>query len=136
MKKEIVKDIIFLQQKALPATKEDKGIAEDLRDTLIAHADTCVGLAANMIGFAKAIIAFRDKKEIVVMYNPEILSASSPYEAEEGCLSLTGTRKTTRYEVIEVKYRDSAFRPKKKKYKAFTAQIIQHEMDHLAGKLI
>ncbi len=136
MKKEIVKDIIFLMQKAAPATKEDFPIAEDLRDTLIAHADTCVGMAANMIGCAKAIIAFRDKKEITVMYNPELLSAAAPYEAEEGCLSLTGTRKTTRYDRIEVKYRDAAFRVKKKKYQGFTAQIIQHEMDHLQGKLI
>ncbi len=136
MKKEIVKDIIFLQQKAQPATKDDRAIADDLADTLRAHADTCVGMAANMIGCAKAIIAFRDRQEIVVMYNPEILSAASPYEAEEGCLSLTGTRKTTRYELIEVKYRDAAFRVKKKKYKGFAAQIIQHEVDHLGGKLI
>ena len=136
MKKEIVKDIIFLQQKAAKAVKEDKPVAEDLADTLLAHADTCVGMAANMIGCAKAIIAFRQGKDIVIMYNPEILSAEKPYETEEGCLSLTGRRKTTRYEMIEVKYRDNTFRPKKKKFKGFTAQIIQHEMDHLEGKLI
>ena len=136
MKKEIVKDIIFLQQKAEKAVKEDKSVAEDLADTLHAHADTCVGMAANMIGCAKAIIAFRQGKDIVIMYNPEILSAEKPYETEEGCLSLTGQRKTTRYEMIEVKYRDNTFRPKKKKFKGFTAQIIQHEMDHLEGTLI
>lgn len=87
MKRDIVKDIIFLQQKAAPATFGDKAIAEDLKDTLAAHRDTCAGLAANMIGFAKAIIAFRQGKDIVIMYNPERLSAARPYEAEEGCLS-------------------------------------------------
>lgn len=136
MKRDIVKDIIFLQQKAAPAAREDKAIGEDLKDTLSAHSDTCAGLAANMIGFAKAIIAFRQGKDIVVMYNPELLSARRPYEAEEGCLSLSGTRKTTRYEEIEVKYRDSLFRVKKKKFKGFVAEVIQHEMDHLEGKLI
>lgn len=126
MKRDIVKDIIFLQQKAAPATFEDKAIAEDLKDTL----------AANMIGFAKAIIAFRQGKDIVIMYNPERLSAARPYEAEEGCLSLSGERKTTRYEEIEIKYRDQLFRMKKKRFKGFVAEVIQHEMDHLEGKLI
>lgn len=136
MKRDIVKDIIFLQQKAAPAAREDKAIAEDLKDTLAAHRDTCAGLAANMIGFAKAIIAFRQGKDIVIMYNPERLSAAHPYEAEEGCLSLSGERKTTRYEEIEIKYRDELFRVKKKKFKGFVAEVIQHEMDHLEGKLI
>lgn len=136
MKRDIVKDIIFLQQKAAPATFEDKAIAEDLKDTLAAHRDTCAGLAANMIGFAKAIIAFRQGKDIVIMYNPERLSSARPYEAEEGCLSLSGERKTTRYEEIEIKYRDQLFRMKKKRFKGFVAEVIQHEMDHLEGKLI
>ena len=118
------------------ATFEDKAIAEDLKDTLAAHRDTCAGLAANMIGFAKAIIAFRQGKDIVIMYNPERLSAARPYEAEEGCLSLSGERKTTRYEEIEIKYRDQLFRMKKKRFKGFVAEVIQHEMDHLEGKLI
>ena len=104
MKRDIVKDIIFLQQKAAPATFEDKAIAEDLKDTLAAHRDTCAGLR--------------------------------PYEAEEGCLSLSGERKTTRYEEIEIKYRDQLFRMKKKRFKGFVAEVIQHEMDHLEGKLI
>ena len=136
MIRDIVKDIIFLQQKAAPAEKSDKAIAQDLKDTLAAHADSCVGLAANMIGFAKAIIVFKQGKDAVIMYNPEILSAAGPYETEEGCLSLSGKRPCTRYETIEVKYRDETFRPKKKKYKGFTAEIIQHEMDHLKGTLI
>ena len=136
MIREIVKDIIFLQQKATAAEKSDKAIANDLKDTLAAHADSCVGLAANMIGFAKAIIVFKHGKDTVVMYNPEILSATNPYETEEGCLSLSGKRPCTRYETIEVKYRDETFRPKKKKFKGFPAEIIQHEMDHLKGTLI
>ncbi len=136
MIREIVKDIIFLQQKAAPAEKTDKAIAQDLKDTLAAHADHCVGMAANMIGFAKAIIVFKQGKESVIMYNPEILSAAGPYETEEGCLSLSGKRPCTRYETIEVKYRDETFHPKKKKFKAFTAEIIQHEIDHLNGTLI
>ena len=89
-----------------------------------------------MIGFAKAIIAFRQGKDIFIMYNPERLSAARPYEAEEGCLSLSGQRKTTRYEEIEIKYRDQLFRMKKKRFKGFVAEVIQHEMDHLEGKLI
>ena len=132
----IVKDIIFLQQKAAAAEKADKSIADDLKDTLEAHSDTCVGLAANMIGFAKAIIAIRNGHATLVMYNPVLLSSSGSYEMEEGCLSLTGKRPCMRYEVIEVKYRDEAFRPEKKKFKGFTAEIIQHEMDHLQGILI
>lgn len=136
MIRDIVKDIIFLQQKATPAEKADRPIAEDLKDTLEAHSDTCVGLAANMIGVAKAIIAIRNGKDILIMYNPQLLSTASPYETEEGCLSLSGKRPCTRYEIIEVKYRDEQFRPKKKKFKAFTAEIIQHEMDHLQGILI
>lgn len=136
MIRDIVKDIIFLQQKAAPAEKSDKAIAEDLKETLEAHSDTCVGLAANMIGFAKAIIAIRNGNATVVMYNPILLSSEKSYETEEGCLSLTGKRPCVRYEIIEVKYRDEAFRPKKKKFKGFTAEIIQHEMDHLQGILI
>lgn len=136
MIREIVKDIIFLQQKAQVAEKTDHSIATDLKDTLIAHADSCVGLAANMIGFTKAIIVFKDGKDAVIMYNPKILSAVNPYHTEEGCLSLPGKRPCLRYEHIEVKYRDETFHVKKKKFNRFTAEIIQHEIDHLKGILI
>lgn len=132
----ICKDVIFLARKSEPATPEDILIGQDLLDTLNAHRDGCVGMAANMIGKAKRIIVFLDGDIPTVMYNPEIVKASEPYEAEEGCLSLNGTRKTTRYQKIKVRYQNAAFQTRLKSYTGWTAQIIQHEIDHCNGILI
>ena len=132
----ICKDVIFLARKSEPATPEDILIGQDLLDTLNAHRDGCVGMAANMIGRAKRIIVFLDGDAATVMYNPEIVKASEPYEAEEGCLSLNGTRKTTRYQKIKVRYQNAAFQTRLKSYTGWTAQIIQHEIDHCNGILI
>ena len=132
----ICKDVIFLARKSEPATPEDILIGQDLLDTLNAHRDGCVGMAANMIGRAKRIIVFLDGDTPTVMYNPEIVKASEPYEAEEGCLSLNGTRKTTRYQKIKVRYQNAAFQTRLKSYTGWTAQIIQHEIDHCHGILI
>ena len=132
----ICKDVIFLARKSEPATPEDILIGQDLLDTLNAHRDGCVGMAANMIGKAKRIIVFLDGDTPTVMYNPEIVKASEPYEAEEGCLSLNGTRKTTRYQKIKVRYQNAAFQTRLKSYTGWTAQIIQHEIDHCSGILI
>ena len=132
----ICKDVIFLARKSEPATLEDILIGQDLLDTLNAHRDGCVGMAANMIGKAKRIIVFLDGDTPTVMYNPEIVKASEPYEAEEGCLSLNGTRKTTRYQKIKVRYQNAAFQTRLKSYTGWTAQIIQHEIDHCNGILI
>ena len=132
----ICKDVIFLARKSEPATPEDILIGQDLLDTLNAHRDGCVGMAANMIGKAKRIIVFLDGDTPTVMYNPEIVKASEPYEAEEGCLSLNGTRKTTRYQKIKVRYQNAAFQTRLKSYTGWTAQIIQHEIDHCNGVLI
>ena len=132
----ICRDIIFLARKSEPATPEDLPIGQDLLDTLEAHRDGCVGMAANMIGRAKRIIVFLDGGAPTLMYNPEILKASEPYEAEEGCLSLDGTRKTTRYQKIKVRYQNEAFQTRLKSYTGWTAQIIQHEIDHCNGILI
>lgn len=132
----ICKDVIFLARKSEPATPEDILIGQDLLDTLNAHRDGCVGMAANMIGRAKRIIVFLDGDTPTVMYNPEIVKASEPYEAEEGCLSLNGTRKTTRYWKIKVRYQNAAFQTRLKSYTGWTAQIIQHEIDHCNGILI
>ena len=137
MVKELVHDPMLLGIKSKPATKEDADIARDLLDTLTAHRETCVGMAANMIGKTVRIIAFGDGGRYTVMYNPEIISKSAPYETEEGCLSLLGApRKTTRYKTIKVKYQDGSFQWKTKTYSGFTAQIIQHEVDHCNGVLI
>ena len=132
----ICKDVIFLARKSEPATPEDILIGQDLLDTLNDHRDGCVGMAANMIGKAKRIIVFLDGDTPTVMYNPEIVKASEPYEAEEGCLSLNGTRKTTRYQKIKVRYQNAAFQTRLKSYTGWTAQIIQHEIDHCNGILI
>ena len=132
----IMKDPIFLSQKSAPATVMDLSVAQDLRDTLEAHRDGCVGMAANMIGVARRIIIFDDNGTAAVMFNPEIVRCSGAYEAEEGCLSLTGTRKTKRYRTIRVQYRNEQFQPRLKTYTGFTAQIIQHEIDHCNGVLI
>ena len=132
----ICKDVIFLARKSEPATPEDILIGQDLLDTLNAHRDGCVGMAANMIGKAKRIIVFLDGDTPTVMYNPEIVKGSEPYEAEEGCLSLNGTRKTTRYQKIKVRYQNAAFQTRLKSYTGWTAQIIQHEIDHCNGILV
>ena len=131
-----MKDPIFLAQKSEPAAAEDLGVARDLLDTLTAHKDGCVGMAANMIGAAKRIIVFDNEGEYMTMFNPEIVKASGPYEAEEGCLSLTGTRKARRFRTIKVQYQNERFETRLKSYTGFTAQIIQHEIDHCNGVLI
>ena len=137
MVRELMHDPFFLGIKSKPATKDDSLIAFDLLDTLNAHRETCVGMAANMIGKTVRIIAFIDGVKPTVMYNPEIVSKAAPYETEKGCLSLLGSpRKTTRYKTIKVKYQDDQFQWKNKSYSGFTAQIIQHEIDHCNGVLI
>lgn len=136
MVKEIIHDVFFLGQKSDPATKDDIQVAYDLMDTLKANRQRCVGMAANMIGVKKNIIIVNVGMIDIIMFNPVIVSNKKPYEAEESCLSLTGTRKTTRYEEIEVTYEDMSFAKKKQKFSGWTAQIIQHECDHLAGVVI
>ena len=136
MIKPIMKDPIFLSQKSAPATILDLSVAQDLRDTLEAHRDGCVGMAANMIGVAKRIIIFDNNGSATVLFNPEIVKCSGAYEAEEGCLSLTGTRKAKRFRSIKVQYQNERFETRLKTYTGFTAQIIQHEIDHLNGVLI
>ena len=136
MIKPIVKDPIFLAQKSMDATIADTSVAQDLRDTLAAHADGCVGMAANMIGIAKRIIIFNDNGSPTVMFNPEIIKRSEPYTAEEGCLSLTGTRPAKRYRNIKVQYQNEQFQTRLKTYTGWTAQIIQHEIDHCNGVLL
>ncbi|MCD8338462.1 MAG: peptide deformylase [Lachnospiraceae bacterium] len=132
----IMKDVIFLSQKAEPATLEDKQIAVDLLDTLKAHEGECVGMAANMIGVNKAIIAVNIGFTNLIMYNPEIIKKAQPFRTEEGCLSLIGVRKCTRYKEIEVRYQDINFKQQCQKFSGWTAQIIQHEVDHLQGQII
>lgn len=136
MVKQVVKDILFLGQKSEPATKDDMNIIDDLTDTLRANLDNCVGMAANMIGVKKRIIVFCAGEIIVPMVNPVIKKKSGSYEAEECCLSLTGFRKTTRYESIEVEYLDKNFKKQKGTFTGFVAQIIQHEIDHCNGIII
>ena len=132
----IMKDPIFLAQKSAPATKEDLQVAQDLLDTLTAHKDGCVGMAANMIGVSKRIIAFDNEGKYMVMFNPEIVKRTEPYEAEEGCLSLPGTRKAKRYRSIKMQYQNEQFQTRLKTFTGWTAQIIQHEIDHCNGVLI
>ena len=132
----IVHDPLFLAQKSVPATPADAGIARDLLETLTAHADGCVGMAANMIGVAKRIIAVETEDGYLVLFNPVILKKSGPYEAEEGCLSLEGVRKTKRYKSIKVQYQTADDKPRIKTFTGWTAQIIQHEIDHCDGVLI
>lgn len=131
-----MKDPIFLAQKSEPATKVDLQAAQDLLDTLISHKDGCVGMAANMIGVKKRIIIFDNDGTYMTMFNPEIIKFSDPFEAEEGCLSLEGTRKTKRYRSIKVQYQNEAFQTRLKTFTDFSAQIIQHEIDHCNGVLI
>ncbi len=132
----ICKDAMLLSRKNVATTLEDAAVIRDLKDTLSAHLDSCVGMAANMIGVNKRIIVVVVGPMILVMANPEIVSKTSPYDTEEGCLSLSGTRKTTRYQSIEVKWLDEAFKPRKQTFTGWTAQIIQHEVDHCEGILI
>ena len=136
MVKEIVKDVMFLSQKAKKATEKDKYIANDLLDTLKANRDRCVGLAANMIGYNKAIICVSGGLYDFVMINPVITSRSGDYETEEGCLSLIGERRCKRYKEIEVDYLDINFNKQHGKYTEFVAEIIQHEIDHTNGIII
>ncbi|MEA4947802.1 MAG: peptide deformylase [Oscillospiraceae bacterium] len=133
---EIMRDIIFLSQPSAPATLEDIGAADDLLETLIAHRDGCVGMAANMIGIARRIIAVDNDGQYLVLFNPEILKKSGPYEAEEGCLSLDGTRKIKRWQSVKVRYQNREFQTRIKTFTGFPAQIIQHELDHCDGILI
>ena len=137
MVKELIHDPILLARKSTVAAREDLQTAEDLLDTLKAHRETCVGMAANMIGVHKCIIAFVDGKNYTVMFNPRIVKCSDAYETEEGCLSLLGgPRKTIRYQKIKVEYENESFQKRLKTYEGWTAQIIQHEIDHCNGILI
>lgn len=136
MIREIVKDEIFLRQKSVDATKDDANVIDDLVDTLRAKLDECVGLAGNMIGVKKRILVFCIGDSIASMVNPVILKKEKSYVAEESCLSLTGSRETTRYETIEVEYLDRNFKVQKQVFTGFTAQIIQHEIDHFEGIII
>ena len=136
MIREICKDEAFLAQKAEPAAADDLVVAQDLLDTLTAHKDGCVGMAANMIGVNKRIIAFDNEGEYMVMFNPVIVKQFGPYEAEEGCLSLTGTRKTKRFQTIKVQWQNEKFQTRIKTFTGWTAEIIQHEIDHCEGILI
>ena len=133
---EICRDEFFLAQKSMPAAAEDLPVARDLLDTLAAHKDGCVGMAANMIGVSKRIIAFDNEGAYMVMFNPVIVKQSGVYEAEEGCLSLSGTRKTKRYRTIKVRWQNEQLQPRLKTFTGFTAEIIQHEIDHCEGIII
>ena len=136
MVRDICKDRFFLSLKAEPATADDLDVAQDLLDTLAAHKDGCVGMAANMIGVNKRIIVFDNDGAYMVMLNPVIVKQSGAYEAEEGCLSLSGTRKTKRYQTIKVQWQNEQLQTRIKSFSGWTAQIIQHEIDHCEGILI
>lgn len=137
MVRELMHDPLFLGKKSQPATAEDLEVARDLLDTLEAHRETCVGMAANMIGVTKRIIAFNDRGKLEIMFNPEIIKAAGEYETEEGCLSLLGgPRKTKRWQKIKVRYQTADLQIRLKTYEGWTAQIIQHEIDHCNGILI
>ena len=136
MVKPIMKDVFFLSQKSQPATKDDLQVGKDLQDTLKANEAHCVGMAANMIGVRKNIIIVNMGFVNIVMYNPVLVKKDTPYETEEGCLSLVGVRKTIRYENIEVEYYDSSWKKHRQKLSGWPAQICQHELDHLEGRII
>lgn len=136
MIRDICKDETFLAQKAEPATPEDLPAAADLLETLTHHSAGCVGMAANMIGVNKRIIAFDNEGEYMVMFNPVIVKQSGTYEAEEGCLSLTGTRKAKRFQTIKVQWQNEKFQTRLKTFTGWTAEIIQHEIDHCEGIII
>ena len=136
MVRAIMKEVLFLKKKAVPATKDDMPVVQDLLDTLKANETGCVGMAANMIGAKKRIIAVNMGMFNIAMFNPKIVKRTGAYETEEGCLSLDGVRSCRRYQEIEVEYQDMNFKKKKEKYSGWTAQIIQHEIDHCDGILI
>lgn len=136
MIRDICKDEFFLSQKAEPAAASDLEIAQDLLDTLTAHKDGCVGMAANMIGVNKRIIIFDNEGAYQVMFNPVIVKQSGPYQTEEGCLSLTGRRPTKRWKSIKVQWQNETFQTRLKTFTGWTAEIIQHEIDHCSGILI
>ena len=136
MIRDICKDETFLAQKAQPVTPDDLPLAADLLDTLAHHRDSCVGLAANMIGVNKRAIVFDSEGTSMVMFNPEILKMSGPYSAEEGCLALTGTRPAKRFHTIKVRWQNEKFQDRIKTFTGWTAQIIQHEIDHCEGIII
>lgn len=136
MIREICRDETFLAQKAAPATADDLATAQDLLDTLTAHKDGCVGMAANMIGVCKRIIAFDNEGTYMVMFNPVIVRQSGPYETQEGCLSLSGVRKTKRFQTVKVQWQNEKFQTRLKTFTGWTAEIIQHEIDHCKGILI
>ena len=136
MVRPVMRNPLFLSQKSADAAREDAQVMNDLLDTLRANQERCVGMAANMIGVRKRIIAFYAGPFCVGMYNPEIVKKSGPYEAYEGCLSLDGERKTIRYQSVDVAYLDQNFKPQRMTYTGWVAQIIQHEIDHCDGILI
>ena len=137
MVRELIHDPLFLGRKSVAATQEDLQVARDLLDTLIEHRETCVGMAANMIGELKRIIVFSGEDGFMIMFNPEILKQSEPYDTEEGCLSLLGSpRKCRRYKSIKVRWQTDRFQTRIKTFTGWTAQIIQHEVDHCNGVLI
>ena len=136
MIREIMRDETFLAQKAEPATPEDLPVAQDLLDTLEANKERCVGMAANMIGINKRIIVFDNEGTYMVMFNPEIVKRSGPYQTEEGCLSLEGIRPARRWKSIKVRYQNEKFQERVKTFTGWTAQIIQHEVDHCEGIII
>ena len=136
MIRDIMRDEAFLAQKAEPATPDDLPVAQDLLDTLAANQSRCVGMAANMIGVNKRIIVFDNEGEYMIMFNPEIIKKSDPYQAEEGCLSLLGVRPAKRWKSIKVKYQNEQFQVRLKTFTGWTAQIIQHEVDHCDGIVI
>ena len=137
MIRELIHDPILLAKKSSPAVQADLPAARDLLDTLAAHRESCVGMAANMIGVYKRIIAFDNDGEYMLMLNPEIIAHSGPYEAQEGCLSLLGgPRRTRRFQKIKVRYQTAEFQTRLKTFAGWTAQIIQHEIDHCNGILI
>ncbi len=132
----IVKDMMFLSQKSEKASKSDINVIKDLQDTLAANSKSCVGMAANMIGYKKRIIIVNIGMLNMIMVNPTITKKAFPFETEEGCLSLSGTRSTTRYKEIEVEFEDINFKKQRRIFKDWTAQIIQHEIDHCDGIII
>ena len=136
MIKSVVRDLFFLSQKSEEATRDDLPVGADLQDTLRANADRCVGMAANMIGVKKRVIIVNMGLVSLVMYNPVIIRKDGIYETEEGCLSLDGTRKTKRYQSIEVEYTDSGWKKQRIRLSGRPAQICQHEIDHLSGIII
>lgn len=136
MVRDICRDMFFLSQRAEPTAPEDLPVGMDLLETLEAHREECVGMAANMIGVRKRIIAVRDGEASLLMFNPEIIQKSGPYQAQEGCLSLEGVRTARRWKSIKVRYWNEKFQERFRTFSGWTAQIIQHEMDHCEGILI